>query len=155
MPEFMPIARRIGPLTMSTGPTPPAPVLRPGEATGLRAWAAGTDNHRAAGGPPFGKLDAEPGHAGHLLPLAAVPADGATDDFAVSHPQQRRHRLDAVMPGITERSVVDDARAGGERRVVLAEHGERGLGGEPGEHGSDERAGRALALDEGDEAGGQ
>src|SRR5207249_201540 len=55
------------------------------------------------------------------------------------------------MPGVLERTIVDDARAARERRIVLREDGELRLGGQAREHGRDQLAGGALSLDEGDE----
>ena len=55
------------------------------------------------------------------------------------------------MPGVLERTIVDDARAARERRIVLREDRELRLGGQAREHGRDQLAGRALSLDERDE----
>ena len=55
------------------------------------------------------------------------------------------------MPGIFERTIVDDVRAARKRRIVLREDRELGLAGQAREHGRDQLAGRALSLDERDE----
>src|SRR5439155_1348456 len=114
--------------------------------------AVGIDRQRPAAGPPGGEVGAEPTDAGQRLPFAALPADRAPDDLAVADAEQRRHRLDRVMPGVLELAIVDDARAARERRIVLREDGELCLAGQAREHGRNQLAGRAFSLDERDEA---
>ena len=52
------------------------------------------------------------GHAGQLLPLGARPATGAPHLDAALDPDQRRHRLDVVMPRHDELSIIDARRGG-------------------------------------------
>ena len=74
------------------------------------------------------------------------------------HADQRRHGLDAVVPRDLERSVSSTGLSTpfGKGGVVLGVDGELGRGSASrASTGHDELAGRAVALHEGDEAGGE
>ena len=114
------------------------------------------DGERAAARPPLGQI------GGEIAPRRSAPPTrrDASRPRAASRRRSRPAAASArsrCRAATTSRSAVSSrtSHAGRKRRVVLAEHGERGARGELREHRRDQLAGRAVALDEGDDAVGE
>ena len=129
----------------------------PSKRTRSRSAMVGSTDSDPQPGPVLGQTVAEPGRPAELLPVGPGPALGAGRLLAALDQQQGRDRLDVVVVGHVELGVVDPvADLLGEGRVVLGVHGDAATPAavQLGEHGADEHAGRAVALDHGDDAVG-
>src|SRR5256885_615606 len=122
MPAFMPICRRIGPLTMSTGPTGMVVASSPcmlNSSVHAASSAVSTTGRYSGAQPGAGRARAR-----ERLPLLATPADDAVDLTAVvADEEQRRHRLDVVVIRVVEVLVeLHRHHPRRERWVVLRDH---------------------------------
>lgn len=134
---------------------PPRPEPRPREPSEELIGEVGVDALGTTARPEIGQVRTEIGETRQLLPRPPGPPDGAVDLLSAGHLQERRYRLDAVVPAHRQLPVVDRGVAGGERRVVLAHDGQGAGFGQLGEHRHHEGAGGTIALHDDDESVGQ
>ena len=96
-----------------------------------------------------GKAVAQAVDVRQLLPVPARPAFGAPGLGAARDPQQRGNRLDAVVPGESQVSIVEHpAGLGGECRIVLRDDRQACSLLQVLQHRDHELARRAVALDD-------
>ena len=114
---------------------------------------AGLDAFRSAARLPGRQPVARRRRAGEARPFGAIPAHRPLDLAAVLQADQRRHGLDVQAERPFEIVIVDHPPdAGGKRRIVLDDHGERAGTIETLHHRFDQHAGRTVALGDDDEA---
>src|SRR5260370_12352160 len=90
------------------------------------------------------------------FPVLPVPTHGALYLGAALDAHQRRNGLNRVVPTHFQLAVIHDIDSRRKRRVVLGIDGEPAAGGlELPKHRFDQRAGWAIALDDGDQSVGQ
>ena len=115
----------------------------------------GFDVFGAAAGPEGGQIGADALEAADAFPLGAVPSNGAGDILPVLATDQGGDDFDPQAVGDIQRGVVDRGGDGfGEGRVVLGLDRQHAQACQFGENRGGEDAGRAIALDDGDQAVG-
>ena len=113
----------------------------------------GIGRHRAAPGALHRQVLPQALDLGDRLPLFAMPADSAADFLATLEAQNRRHRLDLVIPGQFELAIIDDGTsAAREDGIVLRDDRDVARRGQLTQNRLDHDARGAIALDDHGEA---